>query len=780
MARDELARPVRRATFALVALSAFAVEVAAADLRPLGQSLGLAGVWVALAALAAWRVPVPSGPRPPGWLVAVMLSLGALPFAVEPLRREWTGDGYALELQMVCGLRNVGLGLAACAVWPACQRLAGVVSLFLTLFAAAMSNHSAVMALLGMYTTAGGVWLTLSHWAGLRAALVESEHAVEVLAGRPRTPWSGLALLALSLGGGVALAAVGPRRAALSLGELMPTSGGTGEADPFARYGVGDGPEETAGDNAQTTGMVETDKMIEDNKNSLIDAVSDMYGAPHKPPKKQERMVAAGLLDVIETTGPPPDNRRPSREFDTSRKGPKGAPKPPEGRAARALFEVEGRTPLHVRLVAYGRYDSGDSRWLEAKKPASRMLEPEGGDWMRLGQLREPCEWYIGVERHKLKVASLKSNLVPTPSMLTRFRINKVDKPDYYEWDHEGVLTLTGRKTTPPGVVVTTDCRPADAMWLPDAAFGRCGTVGGSTPELGDIPDSLRPLVERLAREWAGDLPRGGAQIDAVLAGLRAGYALDRAASAPPDCPDPVGWFLLDSKRGPDYLFAAAAVLMLRSLDYPARLCLGYYAAPDAFDAESGHTPVRRTDLHFWAEVKLGDGHWLVVEATPGYATLAPRVPFWERVRAALAALGRFALDYWGVLAPGSAALGLALLRRRELLDWLLVRRWRLMPGRTWRERVGRATHLLERRGRWAGRSRAPRETLTAWLRGAGGTELLALTGMAEWASYAPQSTPPWTDAEVLAECRAALDRWTLRRWRALNRPKVPGVPTCP
>ena len=45
----------------------------------------------------------------------------------------------------------------------------------------------------------------------------------------------------------------------------MPTSGGTGDYDPFARYGVGDGPEETAGDNAQAAGMVETDKMIEDN-----------------------------------------------------------------------------------------------------------------------------------------------------------------------------------------------------------------------------------------------------------------------------------------------------------------------------------------------------------------------------------------------------------------------------------------------------------------------------------------------------------------------------------
>src|SRR5690242_12689576 len=102
--------------------------------------------------------------------------------------------------------------------------------------------------------------------------------------------------------------------------------------------------------------MVETDRMIEDNKNSLIDAVSDLYGPPHKPPKDQERMVAGGRVDVIQNHGELPDNRRPSRDFDTSRQGPK-ADKKPSSRDARGLFEVQGRTPLHVRLVAYESYD---------------------------------------------------------------------------------------------------------------------------------------------------------------------------------------------------------------------------------------------------------------------------------------------------------------------------------------------------------------------------------------------------------------------------------------
>ena len=222
------------------------------------------------------------------------------------------------------------------------------------LFSAAMTNHPAVLVLLGVYAVFGSAWLVLLYWTGLRAAFVSSERAVavEVEPGRMKLPWVGLCLLVLAVGGGVALAVLGPKRATAALGELVPTSGGTGDTDPFARSGIGAGPEETAGDNAKAAGMVETDKAIEDNKHSLIDSVSDMYGPPHKPPKDQEKMVAAGQLDVIQIDGKLPENRRPSRDFDTSRKGPK-SDKTPDSRLARGVFEIEGRTPLHIRLVAY-------------------------------------------------------------------------------------------------------------------------------------------------------------------------------------------------------------------------------------------------------------------------------------------------------------------------------------------------------------------------------------------------------------------------------------------
>ena len=770
----EFAAPVRRLTFALLALAAVAVEVAASDRRPVSQSVGLAAVWIAVAAAVARVVPVPADPRrkPPVWVFLLLVGLAAAPFGVEPLRRNWTGDGYPLELQMVCGLRNVGLGLAACGGWLLSLRLASVTSLFLVLFAAAMTNHPAVMAALGLYTAAGSVWLMLVYWSGLRSVFVPPEKAVAVevqAGGGERVPWLGLSALALLLGGAVALAAVGPKRAAVSLGEWMPTSGGTGETDPFARYGIGNGPEETAGEDAKAAGMVETDKMIEDSKNSLIDAVTDMYGPPHKPRKEleRERMVAAGRVEVIEYRGKLPDNRRPSRDFDTGRRGPKGDRKP-DGQAARGLFEVQGRTPLHVRLVAYDGYDPAGHRWTEARKPGIKLIEPEGGDWMRVGHLK-PAAWYAADERHRLKAAAMTSNLAPTPALLTRFRINKVDRPDYYEWDYEGVLALAGRKKTPPGVIVTTDCRTLDPQRLPASAFGSAGSAGtgGETPTLGEVPDALRPELARLAREWAGDRPRGWPQIEAVVTRLRTGYALDRDAAAPAAHPAPVVWFLSESRRGPDYLFATAAALLLRALDYPARVCLGYYAGPAAYDPETAHTPVRATDLHVWPEVLLSDGHWLAVEPTPGYEVLGPTRPLSDRVLAALAATARWFGRHAAELAVIAALVVAAWVRRRQMADALAVRVWAWFPGRSWRDQVRGAVAVLERRGRWAGRPRTRRQTPAAWLRAAAAdADLARLSALAEWAAYAPDAPPPWPEAEVRAVCRRALAGWPPARWR--------------
>jgi hypothetical protein len=296
---------------------------------------------------------------------------------------------------------------------------------------------------------------------------------------------------------------------------------------------------------------------------------------------------------------------------------------------------------------------------------------------------------------------------------------------------------------------------------------------------LGEIPEPLRPEIERLAREWAGDRPRGWPQIEAVITKLRTEYTHDRNAAAPPDHPAPVLWFLLESRRGPDYLFATAAALLLRALDYPTRVCLGYYASPDAYDRETDHTPVKAADLHFWSEVLLRDGHWLVVEPTPGYGTLEPNLPLSERLLNALSVCASWASRNLIALLAIAAVLVVVMLRRRQLIDAIAVLLWWWFPGRTWREQVYRAMRLLERRGRWAGAPRAPGQTVAVWVRTALGdaashdADLIRLVRLSEWAAYAPDGPNP-TDA--LAICRRVLATWTLARWRTGPNPIPTGA----
>jgi hypothetical protein len=753
-----------------MAIVYFAVEVAY-DPQGYPSAFGVVYGLVALTVAGLLSLWVPR-PRDQHRLpTAITLLLGLLliaPLLIEPVLREVTGNGQPLELQMVNGLRALGVGLLALTAWPLCLRLAGVVSLFLMLFVAAMGDQKPIPWFLASYAVVGSVWLMIAYAARFQTTPSSACLAAQLtLKTRLRLPIRELATLIILVGTALSLIALGPKRVLLTLGEWVPTSGGTGRTDLFARFGIGDGPEEMAGDNAQAAGMVETDKMIEDNKNALVDLVNDMYGPPHKPPQQQEKMVAGGKAEVISFHGRLPENRRPSRDFDTSRQGPKQKPNKLQSSAARSLFEVQGKTPLHIRLIAYEKYDAQASRWYEGRKPSVRLLEAIGGDWMRVSHIRPHASWYQLPERHRFKVADLKANLVPTPPLLTALRIHKVDRPDYYEWDYEGVLVLAGRSTTPPGVVVTTECQTVDYVRLRRQDLIHVKNGDTCSPIFVEVPEPIQSTITSLAEQWAGNYPLGWSQIEAILHRLRTEYTVDPLASAPPDHPVPVLWFLTESFRGPDYLFASATALLLRSLGYPCRVCLGYYAHPDAYDPQTDHTPVRACDLHFWPEILLRDGQWLVIEPTPGYQVLGPRRPWSQRLLQMLQDVTTWICSHPFLVSGGIIVAGLIFWKRRQLWDVALVSWWRCFPGRSWQIAVCRCLQLLERRCRWSGYGRAPQQTLSRWSvqlpgEAAAKEKLQLLINLGEQAMYAPQLPPPLPPPAIYALCQHTLQTWSL------------------
>ena len=97
----------------------------------------------------------------------------------------------------------------------------------------------------------------------------------------------------------------------------------------------------------------------------------------------------------------------------------------------------------------------------------------------------------------------------------------------------------------------------------------------------------------------------------------------DESRVRPPDDRDWADYFLFSSQRGYCDDFATAMVVMLRSLNVPARLAQGY--AGGALDPQLNAYVVRESVGHSWPEVYFPGYGWQRFEPTPSSA--GPTVP---------------------------------------------------------------------------------------------------------------------------------------------------------
>ena len=130
----------------------------------------------------------------------------------------------------------------------------------------------------------------------------------------------------------------------------------------------------------------------------------------------------------------------------------------------------------------------------------------------------------------------------------------------------------------------------------------------------------------------------------------------------------------------------------------------GFYADPKKIEPRSQHTPIQRSDVHFWTEVHLGAGTWQTVEPTPGYEVLAPPPGIGEQLAAAALVVWRFVSEYAvAVLLALAARRALRSLARIAVLDALHMLTLRVCAGGNSRIRVLQSLRLLERAHRLGG-----------------------------------------------------------------------------
>ncbi|RUL82792.1 prepilin peptidase [Tautonia sociabilis] len=708
-------------------------------------------------------------------MIAASLMIAAL-WALDLGATLLGSGGLPYELLLVLLMRDAALSAIALSGNPVCLRLSGGLTLAAMLFSSVLAEHRVLYALSALYALLGSYWLILLYWSVLQVKLLEGTNR--------RPPVLAIVVWGL-LVGGMTVLVVGPGRTIGVLGELLPTSGGSTISDPSARSGVGDGPNLARGvDDPTTTGPVDSDLFLETRELSLFDASNEKWGDPEEINTKRSLAVA------VENPGGEMQEERsrqsdPTREFSAVRGGRRRRAEPPEG-TADAAFTVRGKTPVHIRLMAYDDFDGRS--WAEpavGQEPVDLRLGFAG--WIEIPG--EDGGIDAGVVRHEVVVGNVEAPQLPLPAGCDRFRIDLIERPDFFALAQDGILRYRAeylpKQTSLETRTPTVD--PARLRRLafppgPSYAMPRYLTFDAIVETPGGIKRRpADPRIAELASRWTEGIGRGWPQVEAIVSRLRTGYERDSDAILPVDCEDAVAHFLFERRRGDDYLFATAACMLLRSLGYPTRFVQGLYADPRHFDEESGWTPVLMPrDLHTWAEVQLPCREWVVVEATPGFEVLGPEpslmARLWGGVRVTARWIGQHPVETIAVVLVS----GLLLMARIWIAAAMATLAWRVAFRGEARRRVIATVRLLERRAALSGRGRPRSWTLREWYGRTAAdlpdvparSAIHQLIRLADWACYAP----PQRDGSAFGDAES-IRRLCLEFARVCTRASLRAIP---
>lgn len=724
--------------------------------------LAYGAAWLAMASvtlLVAWwwrrrfyRMEVAPAISP------IVLMLFLLPFGVEAGLRIFGMPTHPLEVVLISGVTLVGLTLSAAGGCASFQPLGMTANLFATLFAASLSAGAATVVGAVGFALSGATWLAVRHWSGItrRAARRTSRRRSPL-----RAVLVGVAALLLPL---AALGIAGKDRL-WALGGFLPSSGGDGRYDPAARSGVGDGDALVAGqEDIQSFGPIEDAPFRESHDPSLYDLFNETYNEPVRS-RKQDRAIPLPPEFKPVAERQMAKSQRAGQEFSTTRRS-RGIR---QGRTSdlksTALFYVKGRVPLHLRHEVFDLFDG--TTWYpaelppESNLPVLSLVERGGRPWLAWSVSLNQLEYLAAEEKHAVKMVRINSNRFPTPSFLTGIHIDQLRDANFFQWEPGGLLRLD-RDALPELTAFHYRSRAVDARRLADEKYWgswsdlRCLAL----PEGDDIE-----RIRALAAEWTTGLPRGWPQIRAVVERLRAEYIHDRQARPPEDVDSPLAHFLFESKRGPEYQFAGAAAVMLRTLGYSTRLVSGFHVSPERYDRRQRHTAVLADDTHFWAEVFQMDSVWVPIEPTPGFELLGPPPTWLDRVVQAAVGAARWVAAHWIASLAACIVLAMARWRRDDLKDAWTLLCWRLWPAAESRARVMQTLRVVDTRLKLARQGRPRGCPPVAWFRKIAlpseleRRSLVALARLADWAAFAPgeSTTSPGDFVEADSLCRAAV-----------------------
>ncbi len=669
----------------------------------------------------------------------------------EPFQRWFLLSGRPFEMMVMHSQKNLMLAAAVFGCWPGYQRLSILIGVSLAIFCAAIAREHRIQWLIAIHGFTAVSWMIGSYWDTLRPRLIAGENCrfpLRWLIIGPSIPL--LLLLASATGGQAAITAISG---------FLPGSGGDGDSDPYSRSGVNDGDNLVAGtDNIKSFGPIEDAPFAEDDKPSLYDVFNDSFDEPVRRIKEQDRSIALPPELLAEINARMAKSEQAGREFSTLRRSTKADQKKIKDLESRALLYVAGRVPLHLRMETYDVFDGIDwfAETLKSKPRSIAIIPTNGRPWLRVRCRSRGLQLHADPETHAIQVINLRSNVIPAPLDLQALHIDQVDRADMFGWHSDTILKME-RKSLPEltSIHLISECVDRSRLMNHEELtfLALSDTKRTQLPEMEQIA-----AVRTLARQWTQGIPEGYRKIEAICQGLRTDYTLDRSARVPEDCAFPVGHFLFNSKRGPDYQFATAATLMLRSLGFSTRLVSGFYASPARYDVRNRHTAVHSSDVHFWCEVFVGAGTWVTLDPTPGYEVLGPPPGIMKRTLSLITAAMRWMLSHWLIVLILSTTLSVAIVKRPLLADQCNSFWWKIAPSTTARGRILQTARLLDDRLRLAGLPRPSGVTLTKWLRQQSDRRSISsvqreFLSLADMAAYGTENHSNAVSPAVIEEC---------------------------
>jgi hypothetical protein len=283
---------------------------------------------------------------------------------------------------------------------------------------------------------------------------------------------------------------------------------------------------------------------------------------------------------------------------------------------APSLYRTWSEAPLYLRTSTLALFESEElispirsGRWLYDLDDGAEDQRIDLETARREGITEDPATRHTYyVDRRTLSHLPLVSESVAihTPAIYEF-------ADDWYQLSAaEEIRLLRYTASVAPG--------PVAELRAADLARPRTSEISGVYLQM--PPSPLSAKVRELCASFSPADPLGSIR---RFLGVQTSYSLRFTT---PEGSSPLREFLFGNGRGHCEHYAAATVLMLRSLGIPSRVSYGF--AGGIADPGQRLFAFRDSDFHAWAEVLTPDNEWRIFDTTPRVPTAASRVPVSE------------------------------------------------------------------------------------------------------------------------------------------------------